>query len=73
MHNGEDWLLYDNVPSHLHVIIDIRKLFGSIFYFNACCRCFLNENPYNIHFHGLCSILSDEKIQPVNTSRRLAT
>ena len=29
------------------------------------------ENQHH-HFHGLCSILSDEKIQPVNISRRLA-
>ena len=71
-HNGEHWLLYDNIHSHLHVITDIRKFFGSSFYCNACCRCFKSQNTYNNHFRGLCSILSDEKMQPVNKSRRLA-
>ena len=72
-HNGEHWLLYDSAHSRFHVITDIRKFIGAIFYCNACCRCFKSENTYNNHFHGLCSILSDEKIQPGNKSRRLAT
>ena len=71
-HNGEHWLLYDNVHSHFHVITNIRKFFGANYYCNECCRCFKSENTYNNHFHGLCSILSDEKIQPVNKSKRLA-
>ena len=29
MHNGEHWILYDNVHSHFHVITDIRKFLGS--------------------------------------------
>jgi hypothetical protein len=72
IHNGEHCLLYDSVHSHFHVITDIRKCFGANFYCNECCRCFKSENTYDNHFHDLCSILSDEKIQPVNKSRRLA-
>ena len=70
--NGEHWLVYDNVHSHFHVIINIRKFFGANNYCNACCRCFKSANTCNNLFHGLCSILSDEKIQPVNKSNRLA-
>jgi hypothetical protein len=60
------------VHAHFHVITNIRKFVGAIFYCNACCRCFKSENTYDNHFHGLCAILSDEKIQPVNKSKRLA-
>ena len=62
-----------NVHSHFHVITDVRKLFGAKFYCDECCRCVKNENTYNNHCHGLCSILSVEKIQPVNKSIRLAS
>jgi hypothetical protein len=71
-HTGEHWLLYDSVHAHFHVITDIRKFVGANFYCNECCRCFKSENTYDNHVHGLCSILSDEKIQPVNKSKRLA-
>ena len=27
-HNGEHWLVYDNVHPHFHLIINIRKFFG---------------------------------------------
>jgi hypothetical protein len=71
-HTGEHWLLYDSVHAHFHVITDIRKFVGANFYCNECCRCFKSENTYDNHVHGLCSILSDEKIQPVNKSKKLA-
>ena len=52
-HNGEHWLLYENVHSHLHVITNLRKFFGANYYCNECCRWFKIENTYNNHFHGL--------------------
>ena len=71
-HNGEQWLLYDNVHSHCHVITNIRKLVGASFYCDACSRCLKNGDTCANHLHGLCSILPDEKIQPLNKSKRLA-
>ena len=71
-HNGEHWLLYDNINSHFHVITDIRKFFNSKYYCNECCRCFKSENTYDMHFAYMCSKLSERKIQPVNNCKRLA-
>ena len=51
-HNGEHWLLHDNVHSHFHVIPNIRKFVGANFYCHEFCRCFKSEHTYNTHFHG---------------------
>ena len=55
------------------MIPSIRKFIGANYYCKACCSCFNSENTFTNHFQGLCSILSDEKIQPVNKSKILAT
>ena len=56
--NAEHRLLDDVVHCHFHVLTDDR-------------RCFKKENTYTKHFHSLCSVLSDEKIQLANKSRVL--